>query len=191
LEQKLKEVPQIVALSTDKSNYVESENCQSEEFKRTSQSRFDKYIEMTTRLTKLRTARNLANSVTLVTVSGKTITMDEAISMKALLTVQKAALDIFKKQISNADAVVAKINNEIKSAVDKNINLAIQASAPLTEDHIKVLETMYRGQAGKTPIIGEAVKTGMKNLEKHIESFTSEIDYVLSEANASTKVEIK
>lgn len=190
LETKLNEVPQIAGLSTDKTGRVESENCDIDEFKRISQSRFDKWISMADRLTKLRTARNKANATVTVTVAGKSITMDEVISMKSLLKVQKVALETFKRQISSAENQVQKINNEIKAAIDNNVKVAIQASSPLSEEQIAVLENMYRGSNGKTTILGVSVKQGIANLEKHIESFTSEIDYVLSEANASTKVNV-
>jgi hypothetical protein len=49
---------------------------------------------------------------------------------------------------------------------------------------------MYEQSLGKQVAVGDNIKTSLEKLEKYITEFSNEIDYVLSEANANTYVEI-
>ena len=188
-EERLMRLPVIVGVGTNSSGRVAEENETIDEFKKTSQSRFDSWFALSERLVKLRAARNKANSTTMVTVCGKSITMDEAIMMKALLNLQKQAVEGFKKQIGVVENLTTRADNEVKSAVDKAVAQSI-ASQTLTEEQTKMFQDMYQKSLGKSMVIGESVKVGIKKLEDHITSFSAEIDYVLSEANSTTKVEV-
>ena len=188
-EERIMKLPVIVGVAANSTDRVAEENESVEEFKKTSQSRFDTWMSLSERLVKLRAARNKANATTYVTVCGKSVTMDEAIVMKSLLNLQKQALEGFKKQIGMVENFVTRADNEVKVAVDKAVAQSI-ASQTLTEDQSKLFNDMYKKSLGKSMAIGESVKVGIKKLEDHITSFSAEIDYVLSEANSTTKVEI-
>ena len=188
-EERIMKLPVIVGVAANSTDRVAEENESVEEFKKTSQSRFDTWMSLSERLVKLRAARNKANATTYVTVCGKSATMDEAIVMKSLLNLQKQALEGFKKQIGVVENFVTRADNEVKVAVDKAVAQSI-ASQTLTEDQSKLFNDMYKKSLGKSMVIGESVKVGIKKLEDHITSFSAEIDYVLSEANSTTKVEI-
>ena len=188
-EERIMKLPVIVGVAANSTDRVAEENESVEEFKKTSQSRFDTWMSLSERLVKLRAARNKANATTYVTVCGKSVTMDEAIVMKSLLNLQKQALEGFKKQIGMVENFVTRADNEVKVAVDKAVAQSI-ASQTLTEDQSKLFNDMYQKSLGKSMAIGESVKAGIKKLEDHITSFSAEIDYVLSEANSTTKVEI-
>ena len=188
-EERIMKLPVIVGVAANSIDRVAEENESVEEFKKTSQSRFDTWMSLSERLVKLRAARNKANATTYVTVCGKSVTMDEAIVMKSLLNLQKQALEGFKKQIGMVENFVTRADNEVKVAVDKAVAQSI-ASQTLTEDQSKLFNDMYKKSLGKSMVIGESVKAGIKKLEDHITSFSAEIDYVLSEANSTTKVEI-
>ena len=188
-EERIMKLPVIVGVAANSTDRVAEENETSEEFKKTSQSRFDSWFALSERLVKLRAARNKANATTMVTVCGKTVTMDEAITMKSLLNLQKQAVEGFKKQIGMVETFITRADNEVKAAVDKAVAQSI-ASQTLTEEQTKMFQDMYQTSLGKTAVIGESVKAGLKKLEDHITSFSAEIDYVLSEANSTTKVEV-
>lgn len=188
-EERILKLPVIVGVAANSTDRVSEENESVEEFKKTSQSRFDTWMSLSERLVKLRAARNKANATTYVTVCGKSVTMDEAIVMKSLLNLQKQALEGFKKQIGLVETYVTRADNEVKVAVDKAVAQSI-ASQTLTEEQSNLFNDMYKKSLGKSMVIGESVKAGIKKLEDHITSFSAEIDYVLSEANSTTKVEV-
>ena len=188
-EERIMKLPVIVGVAANSTDRVSDENESVDEFKKTSQSRFDSWYALSERLVRLRTARNKANATTMVTVCGKTITMDEAIAMKSLLNLQKQAVEGFKKQIGLVETFVTRADSDVKAAVDKAVTNSI-ATGALTKEQTDLFQDMYQKSLGKSMVIGESVKAGIKKLEDHITSFSAEIDYVLSEANSTTKVEI-
>lgn len=189
LSEDLGTAPVIAAVSTNKTNRVISENCSLEQFKGISQSRYDAWVAKAERLITLKTARNKANVEATVTVNGKAMSLDQAIAKKALLSVQKAALSNFKQQMSIAQQAVAKADNDVQTSVDKAVSAAVTSNA-LTEEQANVFKKMYEQSLGKQVAVGDNIKKALENLEEYINSFTAEIDYVLSEANANTYVEV-
>ena len=88
-----------------------------------------------------------------------------------------------------AQQVVTKADAEVQTSVDKAVAAAV-TSNPLTEEQVIVFKKMYEASLGKTIAVGPNIKTCLENLEKYIKEFSDEIDYVLSEANANTFVEV-
>lgn len=179
----------IAAVSTNKTGRVVTENCSHEQFKLTSQSRFDAWTAQVERLVLLKTLRNKANVQVEVTVGGKQMTMDQAIAKKAMLTWQKSALANFKAQLQKAQLEVTKADADVQISVDKAVAAAVASNA-LTTEQSNVFKAMYEQSLGKQIAVGDNIKTSLEKLEKYITEFSNEIDYVLSEANANTYVEI-
>lgn len=179
----------IAAVSTNKTGRVVTENCNHDQFKLTSQSRFDAWTAQVERLVLLKTLRNKANVLVEVTVGGKQMTMDQAIAKKAMLTWQKSALANFKAQLQKAQLEVTKADADVQISVDKAVAAAVASNA-LTTEQSNVFKAMYEQSLGKQIAVGDNIKTSLEKLEKYITEFSNEIDYVLSEANANTHVEI-
>lgn len=179
----------IAAVSTNKTGRVVTENCSHEQFKLTSQSRFDAWTAQVERLVLLKTLRNKANVLVEVTVGGKQMTMDQAIAKKAMLTWQKSALANFKAQLQKAQLEVTKADADVQISIDKAVAAAVASNA-LTTEQSNVFKAMYEHSLGKQIAVGDNIKTSLEKLEKYITEFSNEIDYVLSEANANTHVEI-
>lgn len=192
LQEKIANFPIIAAVGSNKTGRVDSEHCTVDEFKGTSQSRFDSWYDLQQKLITYKAARNKANVLTEVTVGGVKMSMDTAIAKKALLPVLQSALVSMKQQITKVDAVVTKSENDAQAAVDKQVTAVGSSSSasPVTAEQIKVFEDMYSKSLGKSLVIGDNIKTKLVELEKFIADFTDEIDYVLSEANANTKVTV-
>ena len=189
LSEHVKNFPVIADVGVNKTSKVIAENCTVAQFNLVSQARYDTWVAQIERLVLLKSARNQANTTMLVTVNGKQMTMDEAISKKAMLEVQKSALNKFKAQLSSAQQVVTKADADVQTSVDKAVAAAV-TSNPLTEEQVQVFKKMYEASLGKTIAVGSNIKTCLENLEKYIKEFSDEIDYVLSEANANTFVEV-
>jgi hypothetical protein len=179
----------IAAVSTNKIGRVVTENCTHEQFKLTSQSRFDAWAAQVERLVLLKTLRNKANVQVEVTVGGKQMTMDQAIAKKAMLAWQQSALANFKAQLQKAQLEVTKADADVQISVDKAVAAAVASNA-LTTEQSNVFKAMYEQSLGKQIAVGDNIKTSLEKLEKYITEFSNEIDYVLSEANANTHVEI-
>ena len=116
LEEELKTgVPVVARVAAKKTKRVEGVMQTVEEFTATSQSDFDKYLAKTERLIRLKAARNKANVETIVRVGGKEVSMDEAISRKALVQTLQAAILQFKKHITIVEQAVQKSEVEVRN----------------------------------------------------------------------------
>lgn len=189
LSEHISNFPSIADVGVNKTSKVIAENCTVSQFALVSQARYDTWVAQIERLVLLKSARNQANTTVLVTVNGKQMTMDEAVSKKGMLEVQKTALNKFKSQLSSAQQVVTKADAEVQASVDKAVAAAV-TSNPLTEEQVLVFKKMYEASLGKSVAVGSNIKTCLESLEKYIKEFSDEIDYVLSEANANTFVEV-
>ena len=190
LEADLANVPVFVRIAANKNDRVEGVLQNAEEFARASQSDWDQYVGKTERLIKLKVARNKANVSTMVKVGGKDVSMDEAIARKALVPVLKNAIAQVKRHISTVEQQVQKSESEVQAAIDKNVNAASSSGTPLTDSQVQILREMYERSLGKRMVLGTNIKTAMKTIEDEVNNFELEIDYVLSEANATTKVSV-
>ena len=189
LTEHVKNFPIIADVGVNKTSKVLAENCTVAQFNLVSQARYDTWVAQIERLVLLKSARNQANTTVMVTVNSNQMTMDKAISKKAMLEVQKSALNKFKSQLAAAQQVVTKADAEVQTSVDKAVAAAV-TSNPLTEEQVQVFKKMYEASLGKTIAVGSNIKTCLENLEKYIKEFSDEIDYVLSEANANTFVDV-
>ncbi len=189
-EEQINNFPIIAGVGSKKTKRVDAEYMPIEDFEKESQSRFDKWFALQTKLITLKAARNKANTTTMVTVRGETMSMDTAVAKKALLPIQQAALTQLKNQIAMADKQVQKAETDVQTAVEKSTNTAAAAGS-VTEEQLSVFRAMYDASLGKTLVIGSNIKAALANLETYIAEFTAEIDYVLSEANATTTVDVE
>lgn len=189
-EEQINKFPIIAGVGSNNTKRVDSEFLSIEDFALESQSRYDKWFALQTKLITLKAARNKANTTTMVTVRGDQMSMDTAVAKKALLPIQQAALTHLKNQIAMADRHVQKADTDVQTAVEKSTNTAA-GTGSVTAEQLEVFKAMYETSLGKTLVIGSNIKTALANLEEYITEFTAEIDYVLSEANATTTVEIE
>lgn len=195
-EEQINNFPIIAGVGSKKTKRVDAEYMPIEDFEKESQSRFDKWFALQTKLITLKAARNKANTTTMVTVRGETMSMDTAVAKKALLPIQQAALTQLKNQIAMADRQVQKADADVQTAVEKSTNTAAATGGSsnqlvVSTEQIEVFKAMYDSSLGKTLVIGSNIKSALTNLETYIAEFTAEIDYVLSEANATTTVEVE
>jgi hypothetical protein len=195
-EEQINKFPIIAGVGSKKTNRVDSEYMTVAAFEAESQSRYDRWFALQSKLIALKAARNKANTTTMVTVRGETMSMDTAVAKKALLPIQQAALTQLKNQIAIADRLVQKAETDVQTAVEKSTNTAAATGGSsnqlvVSTEQIEVFKAMYDASLGKTLVIGSNIKAALANLEAYIAEFTAEIDYVLSEANAITTVEVE
>ena len=189
----LTQIPLVVATAPNGTGIIDGGTATIEEFKRVSQSRFDSWVGLFDRLAKLIAARNKANATTQVVISGKTMTIDEAILWKNSVQQKRQGIEAFKSQLNQAANIVknaeAKVTSESATATQNSVTSGRQSS--LSQEEMDSLTKHYQKLFGRTAAVVDAVKVGIENMEDQISRFLTEVDYVLSEANAKTIVEIE
>lgn len=161
------------------------------EFKETAISDYDSIISLIKRKNKIKCAIVHKNAITVVDISGKPYTIAEAINFKALIA--------YKKQLlSHLNSHKKKAASDLErnmSIVDQNLQKILEAT--LGKDNIKsspddienVRKPFLENNEWKL-VDPLSIDKKIKDLEEEISGFETEVDAVLSEANAITTIDI-
>lgn len=157
-------------------------------YKKQSQAAIDKISSAMKNLAALKAARNKANTSVVVKIAGKELTIDEALSQKAALPYKQQLVNVLQSQYNQAEQLVKNADAQIEQKVNQNIAQMFSGTKKATEDEIALIRNTV-SKANKQEIVAtDGLKTLIDNLKKEIEEFTTEVDFVLSEANATNKV---
>lgn len=155
-----------------------------------SQATFDKYQAMIANLASLKAARNKANSAVAVTIGGKSMTIDEALSLKAALPHKQAMIQRLQAQFVAGQRAVDLAQANIETRLQQQIAAMFTGTRKATQDEVDLLRgSIERNQKVKL-LSAPGLKDRIDALKAEVEVFTTEVDYVLSEANATNSVEV-
>lgn len=147
--------------------------------------------DLISRRERLKKAVISSNATTMVTVSGVNMTVAEAIEKKASIAFKQRLLSTVSQQYILSKARVESENVKLSA----EINTAVQAA--YANDKGKVDEDQYNAVANPRlarneyslidPNNVDSVITSLKN---EIDNFLQEVDFVLSESNSRTEIEV-
>lgn len=161
-----------------------------EQFKAKSQANVDKVQSELSRLVKLKVARNIANSIHQVTVSGNLMTIDEAIIRKATIPKLQGFIENVKRQYHVANQAVATASAEVEKKIEAQAIAIGGSTKKVSEDELNTIRTMLERSTGKKLLMGTNVVSFIEKAEDEINKFLVEVDFALSEANAKTVVQV-
>lgn len=140
----------------------------------------------------LKAAIVASNAVTTVELAGTRMTVAAAIELKATLLTRKTYLAGVRTQLASAktlaDRANVKMNEEILAATNALLGGQKEVKDTAMVDAIAATQ---RKQKEASVIQQSFVETRMKELEDVVLNIETELDFVLSESNALTVVEIK
>jgi hypothetical protein len=163
-------------------------NLTEDEFKKTTISEYQSLNDLIKRRNQIKNAIVLSNSVTQVEIAGTRMTVSEAIHYKDIIQYKKNLLDILKKQKQQCVIEYESHKQKVQTKIDENIKIICGSN---TKPEASVMQTVSDGIAKGDPIeMFDPLKLEqeIKDLETGIENFTANVDYVLSESNALTKI---
>jgi hypothetical protein len=166
------------------SNYSE------EEFKKTTQSEFQSVNDLILRRDKIKNAIMKSNSIVEVELGGNKMTVSEAIEYKKTIEYKKKLLDNLKRQRQTVTIEYESHKQRVQNKIDENIKVICGKDSKPDETVIKsVSEGIGKGDPIEIfdPLGLDKV---IKELETSIEDFTANVDYVLSESNALTTINV-
>lgn len=160
-------------------------------FTSNAQSNYDAVIGLMKRKLALKSAIVKANGETTVTVGGKEMTVADAINMKALIAIKKQFITNLKSKVKTTTGEF----NRVQDIVNKNLQTILEAT--LGKDNVKTNKEDVENVTKPFLEINSytlfdplKIEDKIAELEKEIDDFTSEVDAVLSESNATTEIEV-
>lgn len=160
------------------------------------QSNFDQFNDLFAELNNIKAAVRKSNEVTKVVIGGEELTVADALVYKNTIVYRNNFLDRITRENRNAESRVeqSKINADNKFASVRENLIKNSQGQDVSEDYLKTVLTEEERRLKKA--IVEVKVSGINNVNEYIEAerkridtFIEEVDYVLSESNATTIIE--
>jgi hypothetical protein len=160
-----------------------------EEFGIEAQSGYDSIIDLIERRKLIKSLIVKSNAETIVKIGEKEMTVADAIERKASISLDKALLNNMLQQYNSYIADVNRKNEAMEMNLDKQVQAMMGGDNKKT-DGVEAFSTQYRETNGWDVIDPLKLKDKIEVLKTDIEDFETNVDFVLSESNASTKIVI-
>lgn len=142
------------------------------------------------RKTLIKKAIVLSNANTKVEIGGNTYTVAEAIENKQIIVYKKDLLQKLKKQYNENNAFVNRQNEIVEENLNEQIQTLLGSDKNNKSNDLTGFIDQYKAQNEWELVDGLGIEKVIKDLEIEIEEFENNVDYVLSESNATTFIEI-
>ena len=175
-----------VTYKTKNTNYSMTE----EDFKKKTLSEHQSLNDLIKRRNAIKNAIILSNASTNVQVGGQTMTVAQAIEYKQTITYKRTLLDNFKHQRQRVIVDSEAHRQRVQNKIDDNIRIICGKD---NKPDANTIQTISEGISKGDPIevfdpLG--LEEAIKKLENEIEEFSANVDYVLSESNALTSINV-
>ena len=159
-------------------------------------SNFDQFNDLFAELNNIKAAVRKSNEVTKVVIGGEELSVADALVYKNTIVYRNNFLDRITRENRNAESRVeqSKISADTKFASVRENLIKNSQGQDVSEDYLKTVLTEEERRLKKA--IVEVKVSGIKDVNEYIEAerkridtFIEEVDYVLSESNATTIIE--
>lgn len=164
-----------------------------EEFNEKAKASFQQATDLIERRNKIKSAITASNASTIVEIGGRKMTVAEAIDRRDTgLQYDKELLKSLRQQLHAIDLKIDRETVDMQRRLDQRIDADLgskdrKTNAAEVDDITKSFLARYKPNA-VDPI---GIRNKIEELTREIEQFEMEVDFVLSESNTTTKIEIE
>lgn len=160
-----------------------------EEFKAVVEADMQSVKDLITRRKEIKEKIVKSNAETLVTIAGKEMTVAAAIERKESIKYEKKLAEELKNQLNNLKAIINNRNEQVEYSLERQLgNLTSNPDAD--KELVLTFSEQFRNKEQFTLVDPLNIEKVIEKLENEIDSFESEVDYVLSTSNAITEIEV-
>lgn len=185
IDQKIQEL-KIVELvnSTEKEVLIQ-------EFTKSQEEKLQSVKDLIKRRNSLKSAIVLSNAKTYVEILGKRMTVAEAIERKTSIEFEKFLERQMRERFFGIKLKAENHNNQISQRADKQAESALggETARDKGEEYAALHKAYYDRNSVKVVGITDA-ESEIDKLRDEIDSFENEVDFVLSESNTKTMIEV-
>jgi hypothetical protein len=161
--------------------------------KKTAQAEYQSYMDLVKRRDTIKRAIVLSNAVTTVTVGSGAVwkgTVAEAIEHKASLMYKKSLLDKIRRCMSSAESEYTSAAEALENRLDSLLTSELGKDVKTNPETITALRQSFL-ETNKVELVDPLDLHKMaKELSDEIDSFETNVDWVLSEANGKTMITV-
>ncbi len=173
------------------SKRVDSVN-DAEDFTNKAKGSYASVLSLIERRKAIKSAIVESNAKTIVNIAGKQMTVASAIERKDSIQFEQSLLGEMKQQYAQQLAILRHENAKVQVKLDELLNVSFgrENKQKVSSDEIEIMSKPYLEQNEFTLLDPLKLEDKIKNLENDINEFLSEVDFVLSESNTLTKIEV-
>lgn len=155
------------------------------------QSNRDRVSSMIEMRAKIKAAVVASNAATKVKLGTREMTVAEAIELKKSIDVKRNMLATYRRQVIQANALVAKQNAALEAQIETNLaTIYGNEKGKVDASMFEAIAKPQREQKEASLIDPIKINDLIKSLEDEISLVETELDFTLSESNAKTEIEI-
>lgn len=152
-------------------------------------SAYDSAMALAARADRIKRAIVMSNAMTVVEIGGKKYTVAEAIDTKVFMRLKRQALEKLKADWTSAQVKVNRENEMVETKFQAFVKDAL--GGDIKAEEMQSQRELYF-KANEYHFIDPLnIAEKIQNLQSEIEAFENEVDYKLSESNATTFVEVE
>lgn len=148
----------------------------------------DSIISLIERREQIKSKIMYSNTITEVTVAGEGMTVAEAIERKNSVGYKKQLLERLKRDLYLANNQIEDENSELPDRLESFLRATLGDNPSAKE--IEAVSRMFMEKNELTLYDPIKIEKKINNLEKEIDEFLMEVDFVLSESNSRVTIEI-
>jgi TATA-box binding protein (TBP) (component of TFIID and TFIIIB) len=161
-----------------------------EELKKTASSEYHSYMDLVLRRDTIKRAIVLSNAATLVSIGKWTGTVAEAIEHKSSIVYKKKLLEKMKQNSMTTQEEFQAANEEVTLRLDRLLSSELGKDIKTNPETIASLTASFQ-ETNKVVLVDPlGLKKMIADLEEEIDSFETNVDWVLSETNGKTQIKI-
>lgn len=161
------------------------------EFEKTAQAEFQGVQDLLAVRDELKAKVVQSNAVTTVKVAGEDMTVAQAIERKRTIVFKELLLGKLKAQYNAAQVRLNRDTLEFEAKLEAARAPYVQRDKAPDAAQLAVVESPVRSMGTPSIVDPLGLAEKIRALETEIEDFKSNVDFVLSESNAKTEVEIE
>lgn len=174
----------------NRSNKALAKNMTKDDFEKQAKSNLESIQDLIKRRNKIKSEILKSNSITKVKISEKEYLVVEAIDKKTNIIYEQKLLSKMREQYTNALNQIqiqkTKLDSDVQNMLTQNLGTDKKANKDdwdsiakpfIEQNELKILDPLFLDKK-------------ISNLDKEIDLFLNEVDFVLSESNSKTEIEI-
>lgn len=161
-----------------------------EELEKEAKSGLQSIKDLIERRKKIKSLIVASNAETKVTIADKKYTVADAIERKNSIEYEKELLGELRYQLEKTESEIIRQNNKMEETLENLLGQQLMSEKKKTEDAEMFIKSYKELNEYKIfdPI---SIRKTIKEIEEEIDTFLAEVDFILSESNATTFIEVE
>ena len=140
--------------------------------------------------TALKSAIVKSNALATVSINDVSMTVAEAIERKGSIQLEQVLLQNLRQQLAAATQQVERTNVQVNQRLDQLIQTTVGKDRKVDEAEVSAIRDPFLKSNEAKLLDSNKLQGVIDKLQASIEGFLLEVDYALSEVNATTKIEL-